>query len=125
MTRAAFLALVLAVCLFTGMTGDAQQAPTFFVSGRNVNTVGAAPAPGVPNPTLIGNPYFKQRNEASCDVSPDDPFKVLCANNDYRGVEVFGRIHGVVVLVYVAVAVWAGWRLRWSGRARAPSWAAS
>lgn len=65
MTRAVFLALVLAVCLFTGMTGAAEQAPPFLVSGRNVNAVGAAPAPGVPNPTLIGNPYFKQRNEAA------------------------------------------------------------
>ncbi len=32
------------------------------------------------------------------------------------GVAVFGRIHGVVVLVYVAVALWAGWHQRWSGR---------
>ena len=35
------------------------------------------------------------------------------------GVAVFGRIHGVVVLVYVAVAVWAAWRQRWSSRTTA------
>ena len=33
-----------------------------------------------------------------------------------RGVEVFGRIHGVVVLGYVAVTLWAAHRLRWDGR---------
>ena len=33
-----------------------------------------------------------------------------------RGVEVFGRIHGVVVLGYVAVTLWAWRRLRWDGR---------
>ena len=33
-----------------------------------------------------------------------------------RGVEVFGRIHGVVVLGYVAVTLWASRRLRWDGR---------
>ena len=88
MLRAAFSSLVLAVCLFS-VIGDAQQQPApFFISGRNVNTVGAAPTG--PNPFLIGNPQHKQRNEASCDVSPDDALKILCANNDYRGVEVFG-----------------------------------
>ena len=33
-----------------------------------------------------------------------------------RGVEVFGRIHGVVVLAYVAVTLLAARRLRWDGR---------
>jgi len=33
-----------------------------------------------------------------------------------HGVEVFGRIHGIVVLVYVAVALLASRRLRWDGR---------
>ena len=33
-----------------------------------------------------------------------------------HGVEVFGRIHGVVVLAYVAVTLLAARRLRWDGR---------
>jgi integral membrane protein len=32
-----------------------------------------------------------------------------------HGVEVFGRIHGIVVLAYVAVALLAARRLRWDG----------
>jgi len=60
----------------------------FFITGRNVNTLGPTPA-GV-NPALSGNPAHKQRNEASCDVSPQNPWVVLCANNDYRGIELFG-----------------------------------
>lgn len=43
-------------------------------------------------------------------------FQKYVLDRGERGVEVFGRIHGVVVLVYVAVAVWAGWRQRWSSR---------
>lgn len=88
MTRAAFLALVLALCLFGAMRGDAQSPGTPVLSGRDVNTVG--PVPTGPNPFLAGNPTHKQRNGASCDVSPDDAFLILCANNDYRGVELFG-----------------------------------
>lgn len=75
------------VCVAT----TAAQAPApelFFVTGRNVNTLGPA-APG-PNDALAGNPKHKQRNEASCDVSPQNPWVVLCANNDYRGIEKFG-----------------------------------
>lgn len=33
-----------------------------------------------------------------------------------RGVEVFGRVHGIVVLVYVAAAVLVGRRQRWDSR---------
>ena len=33
-----------------------------------------------------------------------------------RGVEVFGRIHGVVVLVYVSAALGTGRQQRWSSR---------
>ena len=65
----------------------AQGPDTFFVTGRNVNTLG--PAPAGPNPSLAGNPKHKQRNEDSCDVSPQNPWVVLCANNDYRGIELF------------------------------------
>jgi len=66
-----------------------SQGP-FFVSGRNVNTVGLSPAPGTPNPGLVGDPLFKQQNEVDCDVSPNDSRLVFCANNDYRGIEGFG-----------------------------------
>lgn len=38
------------------------------------------------------------------------------AESGERGVEVFGRIHGIVVLGYVAVTLWAARRLRWDGR---------
>lgn len=88
MKRAALVAVVLAVSLHTVLPGQAQgpQSP-FFVHGRNVNTVG--PVPPGPNPLLMGNPAHKQRNEASCDVSPDNPSVILCANNDYRGIEKF------------------------------------
>ncbi len=67
---------------------QAQTPDTFFVSGANVNTLG--PTPAGPNPGLAGNPTHKQRNEDSCDVSPQNPWVVLCANNDYRGIELFG-----------------------------------
>ncbi len=69
-------------------TAAAQTPDLFFVSGRNVNTLG--PTPSGPNPALAGNPKHKQRNEDSCDVSPQNPWVVLCANNDYRGIELFG-----------------------------------
>lgn len=32
------------------------------------------------------------------------------------GVALFGRVHGVVVLAYVGVAVWTSRRLRWADR---------
>ena len=88
MKRAALVAIVLATLLHEVRPGQAQapQGP-FFVPGRNVNTVG--PAPAGANPLLIGNPKHKQRNEVSCDVSPDTPSVILCANNDYRGIEKF------------------------------------
>jgi integral membrane protein len=38
------------------------------------------------------------------------------ADSGERGVEVFGRIHGIVVLAYVAVTLWTAHRLRWDGR---------
>jgi hypothetical protein len=81
---------VLAACglLLAASDAYAQSPDTFFVTGRNVNTLGPTP-PGA-NPTLAGNPKHKQRNEDSCDVSPQNPWVVLCANNDYRGVELFG-----------------------------------
>ena len=60
-------------------TVAAQTPDLFFVPGRNVNTIG--PAPIGPNPALAGNPKHKQRNEDSCDVSPQSPLVVLCANN--------------------------------------------
>jgi hypothetical protein len=75
---------VFAVCT----TAAAQPSDLFFVPGRNVNTLG--PSPGGPNPALAGNPKHKQRNESSCDVSPQNASVVLCANNDYRGIELFG-----------------------------------
>src|SRR5262245_11676053 len=74
--------------LFAAQPARAQTAEPFFVTGRNVNTLG--PVPAGANPLLAGNPKHKQRNEDSCDVSPQNPWVVLCANNDYRGIELFG-----------------------------------
>lgn len=77
-----------ALALWTAVTAAQSPAPElFFVPGRNVNTLG--PTPPGPNPALAGNPKHKQRNEDSCDVSPQNPWVVLCANNDYRGIEKF------------------------------------
>ena len=81
-------AVILTVAVANSGTTSAQGSSLFFVPGRNVNTVG--PTPAGPNPDLIGNPLQKQRNEASCDVSPDNALVILCANNDYRGIERFG-----------------------------------
>jgi hypothetical protein len=81
---------VLCACglLAAASTAQAQPPDLFFVPGRNVNTLG--PSPSGPNSALAGNPKHKQRNEDSCDVSPLNPWVVLCANNDYRGIELFG-----------------------------------
>ena len=83
--RVLAVGLWLVVCV---LPLQAQTPDTFFIPGRNVNTLG--PAPAGANPNLAGNPKHKQRNEDSCDVSPQNPWVVLCANNDYRGIEVFG-----------------------------------
>ena len=69
-------------------TAQGSAPELFFVPGRNVNTLG--PTPSGANGALAGNPKHKQRNESSCDVSPQNPWVILCANNDYRGVETFG-----------------------------------
>lgn len=66
---------------------DLPDSP-FFVTGRNVNTVGAA-QPG-PNPELRGDARHLQKNEVACGVSPIRPLRVFCANNDYRGQPLFG-----------------------------------
>jgi hypothetical protein len=77
------------VGVFAAVIAAQTPAPElFFVTGRNVNTLG--PTPSGANGALAGNPRHKQRNEASCDVSPQNPWVVLCANNDYRGIETFG-----------------------------------
>ena len=81
-------AVALTIAAANSVTTSAQGPNLFFVPGRNVNTVG--PTPSGPNEELIGNPLQKQRNEASCDVSPDNALVILCANNDYRGIERFG-----------------------------------
>ena len=81
--------MVAALTLFAPAAITQTPAPElFFVPGRNVNTLG--PLPAGPNSALAGNPKHKQRNESSCDVSPQNPWVILCANNDYRGVEAFG-----------------------------------
>ena len=83
------LALIGVVCVYAAVLGAQAPAPElFFVTGRNVNTLGPTP-PGA-NTALAGNPKHKQRNEDSCDVSPQNPWVILCANNDYRGIEQFG-----------------------------------
>lgn len=46
-------------------------------------------------------------------------------NGSTRGVELFGPIHGVVALAYLAVALLAARRLRWSPRTRSLALAAS
>ncbi|HET7696008.1 MAG TPA: HYR domain-containing protein [Vicinamibacterales bacterium] len=75
--------------LYVASSGAQSPAPElFFTTGRSVNTLGPTP-PGT-NAALAGNPKHKQRNESSCDVSPQNPWVILCANNDYRGIEKFG-----------------------------------
>ena len=89
--RLVALSLACGMAALAGVQSDAQsQAPPFFVAGRNVNTLGPILDPPLsgPNP-LSGNPYSKQRNEPSCDVSPYNQMVVLCAYNDYRGIPVF------------------------------------
>ena len=95
------LSLACAMAALAGVPSDAQsQAPPFFVPGRNVNTLGpilTPPPPGTPDP-LSGNPYGKQRNEPSCDVSPYNQLVVLCAYNDYRGIPVLCTYHPAYLL---------------------------
>lgn len=106
---------VLAVCsilvLASGPASRSTQAQApvgpFFLPGRNVNTVG--PAPIGDNPNFIGNPLQKQRNEASCDVSPNNALVILCANNDYRGVELFKDS-------WIGIATSRDGSLTWSSR---------
>jgi hypothetical protein len=70
------------------LAAQAQSPGPFFVTGRNVNTVGAA-EPGA-NPEFRGDPLHLQKNEVACGVSPNNPLRILCANNDYRGQRSFG-----------------------------------
>ena len=51
---------------------------------RNINIIGINPPTaqdGVPDPGL------KQQNEPACAMKPGNPLQILCAFNDYRGVD--------------------------------------
>ena len=71
------------VCASLGTLAVAQGIPD-----RNVNIVGVNPpvADGGPNPHV---PDFglRQQNEAACAMKPANPLQILCAFNDYRGVD--------------------------------------
>ena len=59
---------------------------------RNTNIIGSLPPQGgIPEAN-------KQQNEASCSKKPSNPLHVLCAFNDYRGVDnplIEARLHEV------------------------------
>ena len=84
--RAFDLRLILSITLITlvfclAATGaNAQGDP-----GANVNLIGLTP-----DPDDIPDRYFRQQNEPSCAIRPDDSACIICAYNDYRTLDVFG-----------------------------------
>ncbi|MBT8086219.1 MAG: hypothetical protein KJN72_13405, partial [Woeseia sp.] len=70
---------VCALLLFAG-SSMSQGIP----EDRNINIVGV-------NPPTAGSPVpdngLKQQNEPSCAMKPSNPLHILCAFNDYRGVD--------------------------------------
>jgi hypothetical protein len=74
--------VVLAVLLscLSGMA-SAEMIP-----GRNTNTIG----PPVANSGALADPGLRQQNEPSCAVNPDNPKRICCGFNDYRGIDVEG-----------------------------------
>ena len=51
---------------------------------RNINIIGVNPATAVDG---VPDPGLKQQNEPACAMKPSNPLQILCAFNDYRGVD--------------------------------------
>ena len=51
---------------------------------RNINIIGVNPATAVNGVPDLG---LKQQNEPACAMKPSNPLQILCAFNDYRGVD--------------------------------------
>ena len=64
--------------IFLSTMAAAQGIP----EDRNINIIGSNPASGgLPDTGL------KQQNEAACSQKPANPLHIICAFNDYRGVD--------------------------------------
>ena len=74
-------ALTLAVLLLAGAGNVVAQGDP----RSNVNIIGMTP-----DPADIPDTYYRQQNEPACAVRPGDSACMICAYNDYRGVELFG-----------------------------------
>ncbi|NNF16357.1 MAG: hypothetical protein HKN70_06395 [Gammaproteobacteria bacterium] len=55
---------------------------------RNINIIGSNPpvADGSPD-TAVPDTGLKQQNEPACGMKPSNPLHIICAFNDYRGVD--------------------------------------
>jgi hypothetical protein len=60
--------------------------PDEMYPGRNANIVGPPPAQSDAFPDV----GYRQQNEPSCAVNPENPSRVCCGFNDYRGIDIPG-----------------------------------
>jgi hypothetical protein len=75
--RIGAVAFILLIALFNPVPVQAQGDPR-----SNVNIVGMTP-----DPDDIPDRYYRQQNEPACAIRPGDSACIICAYNDYRGVD--------------------------------------
>ena len=71
------VAIICAITLLAPIAAQAQGDPT-----SNVNVVGMTP-----DPADFPDLRYRQQNEPACAIRPGDSACIICAYNDYRGVD--------------------------------------
>ena len=80
--RAALLLGALLAAVPAGRAGD------LVVVGKNANIIG--PPVAIDSVNRIEDRGLRQQNEPSCAVNPENPQRMCCGFNDYRGVDIPG-----------------------------------
>src|SRR5210317_2364716 len=75
--RIGAVAFILLIALFNPVPVQAQGDPR-----SNVNVVGMTP-----DPADFPDLRYRQQNEPACAIRPGDSACIICAYNDYRGVD--------------------------------------